>query len=263
MFRHQGKILNKVLWMNPDTNLRNTKRRSVHFWMCPWRWARDVCADPIDGLIHSWIRIWADYEEGVECGSMTLKTYFWGRCLALSLPCDWLPCSASRLLWYEQLSHTLPSTGGRNILEPQREVNRSVTCWLKHWDGWRGADSTSASWSHWQKWKLLSLSTARTEFRQLCITCWLTTHLSPFFKKKKSQINNDWKLKICSWPLNTSKSLQLSPGLLVCNSYVPWILQRFNLLPRKQKSPFNVWVLHGHNLIQLGKETEHRLYGEV
>lgn len=42
MFRHQGKILNKVLWMNLDTNLRNTKRRKVPFWMCPWRWARDA-----------------------------------------------------------------------------------------------------------------------------------------------------------------------------------------------------------------------------
>lgn len=179
MFRHQGKILNKVLWMNLDTNLRNTKRRSVPFWMCPWRWARDVRADPMDSLIHSWIRIWADYEEVAERGSMTLETYFRGSCLALSLPCDWLPCSAFRLLWCRY--HTLPGTRGRNILEPQREVNRSVNCWLKHWDRWRGADSTSASGSRWQKWKPLSLSTARTEFvSSACITCWLTTHLGPF-----------------------------------------------------------------------------------
>lgn len=261
MFRYQGKILNKVLWMNLDTNLRNTKRRSVPFWMCPWRWARDVRADPMDGLIHSWIRIWADYEEGAEPGSMTLETYFWRRCLALSLPCDWLPCPASRLLWCEQLYHTVPGTGGRDILEPQREVNRSVNCWLEHWDGWRGADSTSASWSHWQSenhcpFLLQEQSSVSSASLAGLPLIWVPS-------KKKSQINNDWKLKICSWPLNTSKSLQFSPGLLVCNSYVPWIVQRFNLLPRKQKSPFNVWVLHGHNLIQLGKETEHRLYGEV
>lgn len=261
MFRYQGKILNKVLWMNLDTNLRNIKRRKVPFWMCPWRWARDVRADPMDGLIHSWIRIWADYEEGAERGSLTLETYFWGRCLALSLPCDWLPCPASRLLWCEQLYHTVPGTGDRDILEPQREVNRSVNCWLKHWDD-EGEQIPLQHLGHTDKsenhcpFLLQEQSSVSSASLAGLPLIWVPS-------KKKSQINNDWKLKICSWPLNTSKTLQLSPGLLVCNSYVPWIVQRFNLLPRKQKSPFNVWVLHGHNLIQLGKETEHRLYGEV
>lgn len=261
MFRYQGKILNKVLWMNLDTNLRNIKRRKVPFWMCPWRWARDVRADPMDGLIHSWIRIWADYEEGAERGSLTLETYFWGRCLAL-FPSLWLTalfCFPPALMW-AAIPHRTRHRGQRHLgtTEGSESFCKLLARALRRW---RRADSTSAFWSHWQSenhcpFLLQEQSSVSSASLAGLPLIWVPS-------KKKSQINNDWKLKICSWPLNTSKTLQLSPGLLVCNSYVPWILQRFNLLPRKQKSPFNVWVLHGHNLIQLGKETEHRLYGEV
>lgn len=150
------------------------------------------------------------------------------RTLSCPLPSLWLTalsCFPPALMW-AAIPHPTRHRGQRHLgtTEGSESFCKLLDRALRQW---RRADSTSASWSHWRKWKPLSLSTAGTEFRQLCITCWLITHLSPFFKKK-SQINNDWKLKICSWPLNTSKSLQLSPGLLVCNSYVPWILQRFN-----------------------------------
>lgn len=174
--------------MNLDTNLRNTKRRKVPFWMYPWKWTRDaeVCV-----LTQWWFNPFLDQNlSRLLGGNRTWKhdtQDIFLRTLSCPLPFLWLTalfCFPPALMW-AAIPHSTRHNGQKHL----RTTEESESfCKLL----------AQASWSHWQKWKPLSLSTVPSALHHLL------AHHSFGSLLKKGQIN-DWKLKICSWPLNTNQ----------------------------------------------------------